>query len=274
MTATAGLDQDTVKLSDTFEVVDGVEIGRRIENSHDELCGGTFVQAFADSCNTVFAPLGIDIGAEPMLEMSERFGFNQIPQLASKEANEVIDPPEPNYPDDIDNDIDLGVNAIGQGEVLSTPLSMASVAQTIAAGGMRSPTPITKQPGLAPEAKPVQVTDPNTAGIVRNLMVAVVDSGTGTSANLGRIQVAGKTGTAELGEKPFDEQPEAIQNPKPLQPGEEPPEPEQILDAWFTGFAPADKPKVVVCVLLADAEGDGGEVAAPVAREIFAAALG
>jgi peptidoglycan glycosyltransferase len=102
---------------------------------------------------------------------------------------------------------------------------------------------------------------------MRSLMEAVVTSGTGFEAALSGVRVAGKTGTAELGPKP--NQPP----PKPVPPGEEPPDPEQILTAWFTAFAPADKPRYAIAVMLIDADGDGGEVAAPIAREILGAAL-
>jgi cell division protein FtsI/penicillin-binding protein 2 len=76
--------------------------------------------------------------------------------------------------------------------------------------------------------------------------------------------VAGKTGTAELG-------------PKPLEPGQEPKpgqEPEQKIDAWFTGFAPAGDPKLVAAAMIVDAPGDGGTIAAPIVREVLAAGLG
>jgi peptidoglycan glycosyltransferase len=98
-------------------------------------------------------------------------------------------------------------------------------------------------------------------------MEGVVNFGTGESAALGGVQVAGKTGTAELGPKP-DQPP-----PEPVPPGEEPPDPEQIVDAWFIAFAPADNPKLAIAVMLIDADADGGEVAAPMAREILGAAL-
>jgi peptidoglycan glycosyltransferase len=141
---------------------------------------------------------------------------------------------------------------------------MASVAQTVAAGGKRSATPIVTDPELQADFEPVQVTSRENARVLNGLMQAVVDYGTGTSADLGDIQVAGKTGTAELGPKP----------------GQPPPEPgsqdeqEQIVDAWFIAFAPARKPKLAIAVMLIDAEGDGGEVAAPIAREILSAGLG
>jgi peptidoglycan glycosyltransferase len=268
ITTTAALENKVVKLSDTAPVVTGINVGGRfLENNNGESCGGTFVQAFAESCNSVFAPLGPKIGEQKLVGTAEKYGFNSPPEMFNQATTDSLDLPESSLPKSIGDDLDLGVTAIGQGEVLATPLEMATVAQTIAAKGMRSPTALTTDPGLGPDAKPVKVTDPNTAGIVKNLMVDVVNNGTGTNADLGRIQVAGKTGTAELGPKPN-------QTPaKPLAPGEQPPKPEQILDAWFTCFAPAEKPRIVVATFVADASGDGGTVAAPIARSILSSAL-
>jgi peptidoglycan glycosyltransferase len=268
ITTTAALESHVVKLSDTFALADSANVGgRAIGNSNGEICGGTFVQAFAESCNSVFAPLGPKIGEKKMVDTAQKYGFNSPPELYSSDLTKSLDLPESSIPTTIGDDLDLGVTAIGQGEVLATPLEMATAAQTIAAKGLRSPTAIVTDPGLGPDAKPVRVTDPNTAGIIKNLMIDVVNNGTGIRADLGKIQVAGKTGTAELGPKP--NQPPA----KPLAPGEEPPKPEQILDAWFTCFAPAEKPRIVVATFVADASGDGGEVAAPIARSILSSAL-
>ncbi len=274
VTATAALEEKVVTLKDSFDVVTSVNVGgRAIENSHDEACGGSFAETFANSCNTVFAPLGTEIGEEALVEMAERFGFNQPPSLYNDEIIEMMDPPRSEIPTTIGDELDVGVTAIGQGKVLATPLEMASIAQTIAAGGQRSPTSIVAEPDLAPDPQPVKVTTPEIARIMGALMEDVVEYGTGVNASLGRGSVAGKTGTAELGPKPPSEQPPEVQNPGPLRPGEEPPEPEQILDAWFTGYAPVKNPKLVVAVLLANASGDGGEVAAPVARAILEEAV-
>src|SRR5690606_10562446 len=109
----------------------------------------------------------------------------------------------------------------------------------------------------------VKVTSPETARTVAQLMVEVVRNGTGRAAALPDVQVAGKTGTAELG-------------PKALEPGQElaeGEEPEQELDAWFAAFAPANKPKLAIGVMIVNASGDGGVVAAPIAREVLAAAF-
>jgi cell division protein FtsI/penicillin-binding protein 2 len=268
ITATAALEDKKVKLDDTFDVVQEINAGGRvIANANEEFCGGTFVESFAHSCNTVFAPLGVEIGEEKFVETAERFGFNQTPTLFDEEATEATDPAEPSIPQDPGDDVDLAASAIGQGQVLATALSMASVAQTIGAGGMRSPTPLVSDEDLQADAEPVEVTSRENARVVRSLMEQVVNDGTGTQADLGRIQVAGKTGTAELGPDP-DAPP-----PKPVPPGEDPPKPKQILDAWFIAFAPSKKPKLALGIVLVDSDADGGEVAAPIAADILSAGL-
>jgi cell division protein FtsI/penicillin-binding protein 2 len=145
--------------------------------------------------------------------------------------------------------------------VLATPLEMASVSQTIAAGGVRSPTPIVTEPSLRPEAKPVKVTSGEIAATVRDLMVGVVTEGTGTAAAIPGVEVAGKTGTAEIGPAPLTAEDD--------QRGEA----EQQVDAWFTAFAPAKNPQLAVAVMVVNADGDGGTVAAPIAREVLTAGL-
>ncbi len=87
ITATAGLDAGVVELDDEFPVeTSNSTIGREISNAHDSPCGGTFVRSFADSCNTVFAPLGVEVGTEKMVETAEAFGFNSEPSLAAPEV--------------------------------------------------------------------------------------------------------------------------------------------------------------------------------------------
>jgi cell division protein FtsI/penicillin-binding protein 2 len=265
ITTTAALEAGVVKLDDQFPVVSSATVGgREIANANNELCGGSFVEAFAHSCNSVFAPLGPKIGSERLVGTAERFGFNSPPSLFNARAIADVDPAESTLPPSIPTDLDLGVSAIGQGQVQATPLEMASAAQAIADGGVRKPTALVTDGRLEPDAQPVRVSSAQVASTVRSLMIAVVNSGTGTAAALPGVQVAGKTGTAELG-------------PKPLAPGQEPEpgeEPEQKIDAWFTGFAPAGDPKLVAAAMIVDAPGDGGTVAAPIVREVLAAGLG
>jgi penicillin-binding protein A len=272
ITTTAGLEEGKVKLNEYFTPVreinpDPAHGARVIENNESEICGGTFVQSFAHSCNTVFAPLGAKIGEKALVETAERYGFNQTPMLYNAQATKAADPGGMTIPTQLGSATDLTATAIGQGRVLATPLGMASIAQTVAAGGTRSPTPIVSDPALQPDADPVRVTSAENARVLTGLMRAVVTSGTGVAAQLPKIQVAGKTGTAELGPKPN-------QPPPKIDPATgEAEKLEQIIDAWFIAFAPANKPKLAIAVMLIDASGDGGTTAAPIAHDILAAAL-
>jgi cell division protein FtsI/penicillin-binding protein 2 len=259
ITTTAALEKGVVSLDDEFEIVGGVNVGGRfISNANGELCGGTFREAFAESCNADFAPLGPKIGNDDLVATAERFGFNSPPTLYAPEIVAAVDPPESTIPTEIGDELDLGVSAIGQGEVLATPLQMATVAQTIGNDGVRKPTSVVANSKLRPDDDSVRVMSPKVAAELTELMVGVVTEGTGFAAAIPEAQVAGKTGTAELGPRPSSE-------------GEE--EPEQIKDAWFTAFAPAENAKLAVGVLLIEAEAAGGEVAAPIAGQILSAGL-
>lgn len=259
VTTTAALEKGVVSLDDEFEITDGANVGGRfISNANGEFCGGTFREAFAESCNADFAPLGPKIGNDDFVETAERFGFNSPPTLYAPKIIAEVEPAESTLPTEIGEEVDLGVTAIGQGEVLATPLQMASVAQTIGNGGVRLPNSVVANEKLRPEAEPVRAMSKKIADQLTELMVGVVTGGTGYAAAIPEAQVAGKTGTAELGPKPGTE-------------GEE--EPEQIKDAWFAAFAPAEKPQLAVGVLLIEAEAAGGEVAAPIAGEVLSAGL-
>jgi cell division protein FtsI/penicillin-binding protein 2 len=252
VTTTAALEDRLVKPSDKFAVesravIDGVEL----ENANGELCGGTFANSFAHSCNSVFAPLGVKVGAARLVEVAERYGFNEPPLLAGERpstlpaAGEIVSP------------LEVGSTAIGQFKVLATTLGMASVAQTVANRGIRI------RPTLRPRAprRAVRVTNPAVAATLERLMEGVVAYGTGTSAAIPGVAVAGKTGTAELQDtrgSTADEQPSADPN---------------NTDAWFTAFAPGRKPRIVVAVLLVRS-GAGGTTAAPAARIVLGRALG
>jgi len=254
VTAAAALEDRLVKLSDEFPVISETTIdGVPLENSNGELCGGTFIEAFAHSCNSVFAPLGIKVGSRRLVAMAERFGFNEsapVPGSAPStlpSAGEIVSP------------LEVGSSAIGQGKVLATPLQIASVAQTIASDGVRLPPTLVPTPRSRGANRVVR---PATARKIERMMVAVVRYGTGTAASLPSVKVAGKTGTAELEDTrgPSDADEEA----KLADPSN--------TDAWFTAYAPVKNPRIAVAVMLIR-NGAGGETAAPAAREVLAAAL-
>jgi cell division protein FtsI/penicillin-binding protein 2 len=259
ITTTAALEKGVVSLDDYFAVTNGVNVGGRfINNANGEYCGGTFREAFAESCNADFAPLGPKIGNDGLVETAKRFGFNSPPTLYAPRIAREVELPQSSIPKEIGDELDLGVSAIGQGEVLATPLSMASVAQTIGNDGVREPTAVVQEKELRPHAKPVRVMSKKISGELTELMIGVVTSGTGFAGAIPEAQVAGKTGTAELGPEPGQEN-----SPNPV----------QIKDAWFAAFAPAHNAKLAIGVLLIDAGAAGGEVAAPAASEVLSAGL-
>jgi penicillin-binding protein A len=260
ITSTAALENNLVSLDDEFEITDGINVGGRfIENANGEYCGGTFRQAFAQSCNADFLPLGPQIGNEKMVETAEKFGFNSPPTLYAPAIVKEVETAESTIPTEIGEEVELAVSAIGQGEVLATPLEMASVAQTIANDGVRMPTSIVETKKLRPTMKPVRVMTKKTADELTELMVGVVNEGTGYAGAIAAGQVAGKTGTSELG--PREEGEGEGESEKPV----------NKKDAWFSAFATVEKPKLAIGVLLIEAEAAGGEVAAPVASEVFSA---
>jgi penicillin-binding protein A len=260
ITTTAALEAGVVSLDDEFEITNGVNVGGRfLNNANGEYCGGTFRESFAESCNAVFAPLGPEVGNDELVETAEAYGFNEPPTLYAPRIVSEVDPEESTIPTEIGEEIDLGVSAIGQGEVLATPLEMASVSQAVANDGVRLPTSIVANEKLRPDAEPVRVMSEQTAAELTELMIGVVVEGTGTAGAISEAQVAGKTGTAELGPKPGEENSD---------------NPVQIKDAWFTAFAPAERPRLAVGVLLIEAEAAGGEVAAPIAAEVLSAGIG
>jgi cell division protein FtsI/penicillin-binding protein 2 len=260
ITTTAALEAGAVSLDDEFEITNGVNVGGRfLNNANGEYCGGSFRESFAESCNAVFAPLGPAVGNDKLVETAEAFGFNSPLTLYAPRIVAEVDPEESTIPTEIGEEVDLGVSAIGQGEVLATPLEMASVSQTVANDGVRLSNALVLNPKLRPDAESVQVMSAKTAEELTELMIGVVVEGTGTAGAIPQAQVAGKTGTAELGPRPGEENSD---------------NPVQIKDAWFTAFAPAEKPRLAVGVLLIEAEAAGGEVAAPIAAEVLSAGIG
>lgn len=214
-----------------------------------------FEQAMGQSCNTTFAQLAVQVGADKMRETAEAFGFNQDyledlrPQAVSI------------YPDDA-NEPETGQTGIGQFEVRATPLQMAMVAAGIANNGT------VMKPHLVDEVQSadldvVETTEPEelkeavkpaTADVVTDLMTYTVNEGTAGAAAIPGIQVAGKTGTAQSGQ---DDVPPY---------------------AWFVSFAPADDPKVAVAVMIESAdiprdEIAGGVYGGPIAKAVMEAVI-
>jgi cell division protein FtsI/penicillin-binding protein 2 len=186
------------------------------------------------------------------VDVAKRYGFNQPATLPGEApstlppANRIVSP------------LEVGSTAIGQGRVLATPLQLASMSQAIAAGGVRT-VPTLSAGGHRRQV--ARVTSRRVAGTLRRLMLGVVAFGTGTAAAIPGVKVAGKTGTAELEDTrgPAADEEQRASNPS-------------NTDAWFTAFAPADRPRIAVGVMFVRA-GAGGQTAAPAARAVLARAL-
>lgn len=228
-----------------------------IRNYGGGLCAGGGTISLADalrvSCNTVFARLGVQLGGDELIGMAEQFGFNREIPYELPVARSVI-PKELNPPQ-------TAQSAIGQFSVRATPLQMAMIAAAIANDGtLQKPHVVAEI--LDPSGRPLRQADvapwsegsfspqavpPSVASTLRELLVDVVEAGTGRRAQVADVRVGGKTGTADV--------------------------PGQTPTVWFVGFA---EDEVAVAVLLPDAgEGaTGGGEAAPVARAVIEAALG
>jgi peptidoglycan glycosyltransferase len=207
--------------------------------------------ALTHSVNTVWAQVGVKLGKSLMYKYMNRYGFDRKPaiDLPSDElrASGVYSNGRLLSPSDA---IDIGRVAIGQERLQVTPLQMAMVASAIANGGhlMRPHLVerITDADGrTVRKAKPSEestVMSPGTASALAGMMAQVVKEGTGTAAALQGIDVAGKTGTAEKG---------------------------NANQAWFIAFAPVNAPRIAVAVTIEQTSGQGGTVAAPIAKQVM-----
>jgi penicillin-binding protein A len=238
-----------------------------IENFGGSTCSGgsqiTLADALRQSCNVVFGAVGLELGAEKLAEQARAYGF-------TAEAGDDLVPFDIPWTSGVfpapetfeGRDPAVAISAIGQQDVAANPLQMALVAAAIANDGVEI------QPRLVTEARdpsgrviaefqPREFSrplSPENAAALTQMMVGVVEGGTGTAAQIPGVTVAGKTGTAQHGE------------------GEDP-------HAWFVCFAPAEAPRIAVAVIVLDggslgSEATGGQVAAPIARAVLEAGLG
>jgi len=249
LTAGAALDSGTFVRTDTLADPGYFDIGGfRVHNAEHEATGTqTLVGAFALSSNVDFAQIGVRLGVDTFYDYLHRFHVGDDDGLLVSDSRDDVPLKSTITPSE------LAQMAFGQGGLAVTPLRMALIGATIANGGLLMRPQLVKQV-RAPDRRAIdvppvpweQVISGATANDVRDMMEAVVRYGTGTAAQLPGVAVAGKTGTA-------------------THPGGPP-------DAWFVCFAPADRPRLVVAVVVEDA-GYGGTYAAPIAKSILSGAL-
>ena len=215
-------------------------------------CGATEItlaQALTTSCNTAFANLGMDLGDEALREQAEKFGFGatQLPELSGVASR---------FPSDPDR-AQTAMSSIGQFEVAASPLQMAMVAAGIANNGIVMEPYVVERvraddlsvlSSRSPRQLSTAMTTAN-ARALQDMMVNVVDNGTGQRARIAGVRVGGKTGTAHSDKR-------------------------RAPYAWFVAWA--DDPSVAVAVFVQDAGVDGSEVsggryAAPIAKAVIEA---
>ncbi|NDL68443.1 FtsW/RodA/SpoVE family cell cycle protein [Anaerotalea alkaliphila] len=208
----------------------------------------TLEEAFANSCNTAFARIGELITMGDLQKTSEAFRFNQTLGYPLANLNSRFGLDNPN------STAEVSETVIGQGKTLVSPLHAAMIAATVANGGQMM-RPYLVDGVLAADGRRVlknmpeplvQSIEPELAKTLKSYMVAVTNTGTGKTAALGDIQVAGKTGSAE---NPFGD-----------------------THAWYVGFAPAENPRIAVAVLVENS-GSSTRNAAPIARKLMEAYL-
>jgi peptidoglycan glycosyltransferase len=220
----------------------------------------TLTDALTNSVNTVWGQVGEQIGRKTLVEYMNRFGFNSDPPLdypADQMNASGIRNADLRLLDG-DDGFDVGRVAIGQGgaegQIQVTPLQMAMVAAAVGNGGKLMRPQLTEKV-VAPDGRVEQRFEPeeqsqvmsaDSAGQLAQMMSRVVEEGTGTSAALSGVPVAGKTGTAEVAGA-------------------------QLNQLWFIGFAPVENPQVAVAVTLEDQPlgTQGGQVAAPLAAQVM-----
>ena len=246
----------------------------QLQNFGDDHCNGgssriTLIEAFEESCNVTFAEVGLELGPERLAAQARAYGLcGTLPPERTTCDGQLIDfelPfqngrfPEPSYFEQ--NDPLLAFSAIGLDNDLVNPMQMALMASAVANGGlMRQPRIVSEvrdSQGRVVREFPVRTVrraiSESSAAKLTQMMIAVVNSGSGYRAAIPGIQVAGKTGTATNGE------------------GRAP-------NAWFTAFAPAQNPQIAVSVIVLDggnlgSEATGGQVAAPIVRSVIEAYL-
>jgi peptidoglycan glycosyltransferase len=213
--------------------------------------------ALTNSVNTVWAEVAEKLGKETMQRYMDRFGFYNrvevdLPAGERSSSGVRVRGRERFVPVTSDL-VDVGRVAIGQGGLLATPLQMAMVASAVANDGKLMKPRLTdriidKDGRTVDDEEPDEMSEvmkPQTAREVGDMMASVVREGTGTAAALEGIPIAGKTGTAEIDIARGINQP------------------------WFIGFAPRENPRIAVAVTIERSNGQGGTIAAPIAKRVL-----
>jgi peptidoglycan glycosyltransferase len=227
-----------------------------VSNAGGGACGEgetvTIATALRLSCNIPFAELAVELGDDAIRAEAEKYGFNATFTMPLQSTASTY-PASPNAPQ-------TALSGFGQGDVRATPLQMAMVSAGIANGGVvMNPRMVDRVIGTdlsvtdqGADSEFGRALEPDIAAQMVSMMTANVQDGAASNATIDGVRVAGKTGTAENDSRPYT--------------------------LWFTGFAPADDPRVAVAVVVENGggrgqNGSGNEIAAPIAKKVMEAVL-
>ena len=262
VTLAAAYENDLAEPSTVFEGPGVMEIGGAPVTNYGrtDFAPTDLQTAMARSINTVFGQLAVEMGPAKLVQQSEDFGFNRDIPFELGISRSLM--PNPSLMTTWETAWAANGQPVGEHEdshpgPQSTVFQMALIAAGIANDGVvMRPFVVDHvvspggQRAILSQTRPAQfsrATSPETARLLTDSMVQTTNAGTGGAAAIPGVQVAGKTGTAEVGR-------------------------DLPTNAWYIGFAPAENPTVAVAVMI-EGGGSGGRAAAPLARSVMEAAL-
>jgi peptidoglycan glycosyltransferase len=258
--AAAALESGEYTATSEFENLDAYRLPgtlTEVRNASRSTCGPgetvTLERALISSCNIPFALLAVELGQDKIRAQAELMGFGDLVEIPLGVTASI-------YPEGMDA-AQTALTGFGQFDVRTSPMQMAMVTAAIANQGVIM-TPqlvelvVASNLNILEQREPTVYSAPisrQTAGLLTRMMVDSVEIGVATRAGVSGVAVAGKTGTAQNG-------------------------PSDPFTLWFTGFAPAEAPEVVVTVVVEDGggigqNGTGNQIAAPIARAVIEAVL-
>jgi penicillin-binding protein 2 len=251
VTTVAGIESGKFAVGDVLQTYPYLDLGGILFWDHNKAGFGVigFEEAMAYSSNTFFGQVGRRVGIDTLVAWSHKFGFGAQTgiELTDEESRGLVPDPqwklkelkEPWYEGNTIN------TSIGQGFLQSTPLQVAVMGAIIANGGYMIKPHLRRDDLQAKGWRKSLGIQPTTIALVQRGLRAVLTYGTGQGLNLASVAIAGKSGTAE--------------------------DPPRSNHAWFVGYAPYEKPEIVVAVFLENSGGGGGQLAGPKVAQLIEA---
>lgn len=254
VTASSALENFTDAATRAWQCTGQLQVGDRfVTDAGTDMASGKIVshgqlnllRAFQVSCNNTFAQIALNLGDQKLKRTAENFGFND--NFLFRDV--VVE--NSSYPRENRTEREIAWTGVGQSELTATPLHMCMVASAVANDGvMMEPYTVMRTVSangiMRTEAESrvyKTAMKPEAAQVLKGYMRTVVQSGTGTAAQIPGVQVCGKTGSAEV-------------------------DTQENTNAWFVGFIDNDAHSYAISVVVEDA-GGGGSVAAPIAKQVF-----